>query len=708
MTDEIENFPNEPTMSLSRTILSKLWDFCRCIFGCLYKVFSFLLDKFHASGAGIYKYVVAINVVFLVVLVFFTLTENSRSLLNAGAISQTLRATFQPESLETDQNGTRLSDIVITNVNKIAQKNESTKGSVYNLDSVSLIHRGDILQDKIEKNGSDLNRLSSSFDDGIQEKIDENRNKTEKNRDRNQQIREDSGEATDDNDGDSDEYSPHGEDKDENGESEIRDLKMIADSIAKNDTQEENNGLSKVYVGPVRNYVDTSTGIHKSLRQRYKTRLRGMFKRKRRPFPRDNEQRDMIYKGNPAREGWRTLGQSKPSQDGDGRNGMSFESSYNMGRFGEAQNKYDFMDTDMNKEDEVTSTKYDREYDIGNPAMPNNQLYPSDNPSDAYRSSIQPNSDIKYILSWTPMYKKTIKWELDGTRFKRCAYRNCLFTADRSMASRSDAILFHMGYMAQEKSNPMIDHPSMRRPDQLWILTGSESPAYTNVNADYNGIFNATYTYRTDSDIFFPQGYTVKLTHPIEGVPDVNFAYGKRRIALWVASHCRSASKRESYVSELRQYIDVDVFGECGDKTCGHRHAASREEMEMCNRAWASTYKFALAFENSMCTDYITQVVWKPLHYGIVPVVRGAGDYARLLPPNSYIDVDRFASPRELAEYLVMLNSNSEKYNEYFAWRRTYGVSLKPTHFCNLCEYVNRPKERKVYDDMVAWWNRCQ
>ncbi len=44
-------------------------------------------------------------------------------------------------------------------------------------------------------------------------------------------------------------------------------------------------------------------------------------------------------------------------------------------------------------------------------------------------------------------------------------------------------------------------------------------------------------------------------------------------------------------------------------------------------------------------------------------------DYARSAPEHSYIHVDDFEGPKELAEYLHKLDQDDRLYNEYFAWK---------------------------------------
>ena len=90
---------------------------------------------------------------------------------------------------------------------------------------------------------------------------------------------------------------------------------------------------------------------------------------------------------------------------------------------------------------------------------------------------------------------------------------------------------------------------------------------------------------------------------------------GRLKSVLWFVSHCTTYSKRESYVDELSKYIDVETFGSCGEKGC---ERGSECELEKLNE-----YKFYLSFENSMCTDYVTEKFFDRLAFDIVPIVMG-------------------------------------------------------------------------------------
>ena len=44
-------------------------------------------------------------------------------------------------------------------------------------------------------------------------------------------------------------------------------------------------------------------------------------------------------------------------------------------------------------------------------------------------------------------------------------------------------------------------------------------------------------------------------------------------------------------------------------------------------------------------------------------------DYTALAPPNSFIHVDQFSGPAQLARFLHKLDQDEELYNEYFQVR---------------------------------------
>ena len=66
--------------------------------------------------------------------------------------------------------------------------------------------------------------------------------------------------------------------------------------------------------------------------------------------------------------------------------------------------------------------------------------------------------------------------------------------------------------------------------------------------------------------------------------------------------------------------------------------------------------------------SYLIQYVDIFSSHSVLPIVMGARpeDYARAAPYKSYIHVDQFSGPRELAEYLLELDKDDQKYNQFF------------------------------------------
>ena len=82
-------------------------------------------------------------------------------------------------------------------------------------------------------------------------------------------------------------------------------------------------------------------------------------------------------------------------------------------------------------------------------------------------------------------------------------------------------------------------------------------------------------------------------------------------------------------------------------------------------------------------------------------------DYKRVAPEKSYIHVDDFPTPKELAQYLLRLDADDELYNEYFRWKGT-GEFVNTHFFCRLCamaHYADRVERKtRSYEDFNKWW----
>lgn len=120
-----------------------------------------------------------------------------------------------------------------------------------------------------------------------------------------------------------------------------------------------------------------------------------------------------------------------------------------------------------------------------------------------------------------------------------------------------------------------------------------------------------------------------------------------------------------------------------------------------------------MAFEKSNCRDYITDEFYTNLiDRQIVPVAMGAhpDDYENRAPYRSYIHVDQYKTPRDLAEHLKVLDTNDHLYNDYFKWFST-GEFIDTKIMCRICallhdDYYFNSGLKSKYSDLSGWWNQ--
>lgn len=153
----------------------------------------------------------------------------------------------------------------------------------------------------------------------------------------------------------------------------------------------------------------------------------------------------------------------------------------------------------------------------------------------------------------------------------------------------------------------------------------------------------------------------------------------------------------------------VDIYGDCGPLKCPKKDQLTHTEE--CFQTILEDYKFYLAFENSNCRGYITEKFFvNGLGRDILPIVMGPRkeEYEKQGPLNSFIHVEDFESPMDLAEYLNILDKNDELYNSYFQWKGTGEVINNwQTSFCQICALLHddyNTIEPQWYQDVNDWW----
>ncbi|XP_053329147.1 alpha-(1,3)-fucosyltransferase 7 [Spea bombifrons] len=301
---------------------------------------------------------------------------------------------------------------------------------------------------------------------------------------------------------------------------------------------------------------------------------------------------------------------------------------------------------------------------------------------------VVPTSNVT-ILIWHWPFDRAL--DLTGDVCSRLYnIHRCELTDDRGKYGRADVVVFHHMELGRRGSELP---PKPRPPGQKWVWANLESPSNVRGVGKWNHIFNWTLTYREDSDIFMPYG---KLL-PRASMSPINT--NKTGLVAWVVSHYQKTQERVPFVTELSNYLKVDVYGQANQNPL----------CPSCLVPTVSRYFFYLSLENSVHEDYITEKLWKNAFLaGAVPVVLGPPrkNYEKFAPPDSFIHVSDFPSPRHLADF--MLSVTPRRYLQYLRWRKEFEVKLFTDwreRFCTICSKYSSLPQNKTYADLGGWFH---
>lgn len=254
---------------------------------------------------------------------------------------------------------------------------------------------------------------------------------------------------------------------------------------------------------------------------------------------------------------------------------------------------------------------------------------------------------ILYILLWTGRsYTPCAHWKLEQTSFTTmgCKYQNCYLVDDVKYfehVTDYDAIVFNSIDLTI-----YTELPKIRSNNQMYVFVSTEASMNYPTHYKFNWFFNYTWTYKMDSDIFYPY-FITRNKHGKVIAPNIDVKWidlkdmlpvrdsiiekldSKKIAAAWFVTNCYASSPRLNYLRSLRAamkkyYQDIDVFGSCdANKIC------SRNYMDDCFELLESDYYFYLSFENSFTEDYVTEKLLTALDHYTVPVVLGGANYSR-------------------------------------------------------------------------------
>ncbi|CAF0859212.1 unnamed protein product [Adineta steineri] len=233
----------------------------------------------------------------------------------------------------------------------------------------------------------------------------------------------------------------------------------------------------------------------------------------------------------------------------------------------------------------------------------------------------------------------------------------------------------------------LYDLPLPRYQHEQWALLHEESPKnnYAFSFESIMSMFNHTATFKRHSDVPLTTQWLASIDDLLDHtyVIDIKEKTNLQTIEnlapiIYIQSDCFTPSDRDLYIKELMKYIPIDSYGSClHNKDLPENLRIPVETMEHDDiLKLVGKYKFALAFENAVCTDYITEKFWRPLRVGTIPIVYGSDQFQDFLPDNhSAISILDFSTPADLARYIHELNTNDTLYDSYRQFKLTRTIS---------------------------------
>jgi len=141
-----------------------------------------------------------------------------------------------------------------------------------------------------------------------------------------------------------------------------------------------------------------------------------------------------------------------------------------------------------------------------------------------------------------------------------------------------------------------------------------------------------------------------------------------RRKVVGMISNCK-VQWRNEYITELMKYIEIDQLGACYHKR-SVRFSKTRKlpnwEDKKLEFLEKSKYKYILAFENIIETDYVTEKVYHGLMTRIIPIYYGDRAVFNFIPGNHTIIFAPDYTPKQLADYINRIENDEELYSSFF------------------------------------------
>ena len=193
------------------------------------------------------------------------------------------------------------------------------------------------------------------------------------------------------------------------------------------------------------------------------------------------------------------------------------------------------------------------------------------------------------------------------------------------------------------------------RPEQVWILVTQESSENYSEQASpgFRSLFDGEMSHRQTAEIWIPYldaGITGAEIDPAE----------KTELCCAFMSSGFNASGRQEYLASLMHHLDIASYGRVQNNRRIPDDGGRTSKLAVMRR-----FRYAIAFENSRETDYVTEKFFDPLSIGTIPIYLGAPNIGEFCPGNECcIDASAHPDPRTLARLI-----REKDFRDYHRWR---------------------------------------
>ncbi len=218
-------------------------------------------------------------------------------------------------------------------------------------------------------------------------------------------------------------------------------------------------------------------------------------------------------------------------------------------------------------------------------------------------------------------------------------------TTDKRRLLECDCVVLHAPSLTADEIARLPELRRIAPKRQIWVLESEESSDAFSVlgNREVLELVDYEMSYRQTADIWTP--YIPRDFE--ETYRTVTCSRRPRQCCAFISSQW-NFSRRHDYLTELMEHVRIDSFGRAlRNKRLWFDRGISTK-MRLLRK-----YGFALAFENSITPDYVTEKFYQPLATGTVPVYLGAPNISAFAPGEGcFVNVSDFRDPADLGKFL--------------------------------------------------------